>query len=143
MSRIVFGWFVFTVLLAVSCSTTKTAENRSNDQKVINGDGTTTVKGLQMGIPLEDYLRQVAGIVVSGEGVNAEVRIRGAVNSLNTNTSPLFVINGQAVSNNFSDIYSLVPVYDIARVSVLKGPSATGPYGVRGANGVIEIFTKK
>ena len=90
---------------------------------------------------LADYLRKVPGVNVQGNGNNAYVTIRG-VNSFNSGNTPLYVIDGQAVGNSYSQANNILNPTDIDYVRVLKGPDAA-IYGVRGANGVIEIVTKK
>lgn len=90
---------------------------------------------------LADFLRRVPGVSIRGSGENVFVRMRG-VNSFNTGVTPLYVIDGQAVGNSYSQANSMVDPRDIDYVKVLKGPE-TSSYGMRGANGVIEIYTKK
>jgi len=82
---------------------------------------------------------QVAGVTVSNDnspGGAAMVRIRG-FGSINAN-SPLYVVDDVPVTN----INTINPS-DIESVTVLKDPSTTAIYGVRGANGVVVIKTKK
>lgn len=90
---------------------------------------------------LADYLRQVPGVNVLGSGESASVTIRG-ISSFSMSNSPLFVIDGTAVGNSYNQANSAVDPRSIDYVRVLKGPDAS-IYGVRGANGVIEITTKK
>lgn len=76
-------------------------------------------------------------VVTSNQpGGSPTVRIRG-VGSFN-NTSPLFVVDGMFVDN----IDFLNP-NDIGEMSILKDASAAAIYGVRAANGVVIITTKK
>ena len=82
---------------------------------------------------------QVAGVTVqsSGEpGGFVNIKIRG-VNSF-ANNNPLFVIDGMIVDSP----YDFAPG-DIESMQVLKDASSAAIYGVRGANGVIIITTKK
>jgi Ca-activated chloride channel family protein len=65
--------------------------------------------------------------------------IRG-ISSLNTNSQPLYVINGK-ISD--SKAFSNLNPNTIESVSILKDASATAIYGNRGSNGVIIIKTKK
>lgn len=84
---------------------------------------------------------RVSGVQItqnqSQPGAIFSVRIRGT-NSINSSSSPLFVVDGYAGGNggdlNPSDILS---------IDVLKDASATAIYGSRGANGVIMITTKR
>jgi TonB-dependent SusC/RagA subfamily outer membrane receptor len=83
---------------------------------------------------------QVSGVTIGNDnspGGGAMVRIRG-IGSINAN-SPLYVVDGVPISGNINSINP----GDIASVSVLKDPSQTAMYGVRGANGVIVISTIK
>jgi TonB-linked SusC/RagA family outer membrane protein len=87
---------------------------------------------------------------VPGETVN--VRLRGA-NSINANNNPLYVVDGVFMSNGTLQTYdtgghSTSPIADlnpndIESISVLKDAEATVLYGVRGANGVVIITTKR
>jgi TonB-dependent starch-binding outer membrane protein SusC len=84
---------------------------------------------------------RVSGVQItqnqSQPGAVFSVRIRGT-NSINSSSSPLFVVDGYAGGNggdlNPSDILS---------IDVLKDASATAIYGSRGANGVVIITTKR
>ena len=86
---------------------------------------------------------RVAGVQVgssSGEpGSTANITIRGA-NSVNGDNSPLYVMDGFIVEN-FSP--NIIDQSDIESINILKDASATAIYGVRGANGVIIITTKR
>lgn len=83
-----------------------------------------------------DYLRgRVAGVEVGPDNTPSSIRIRG-VNSINSSTAPLIMVDGIE-----ADLGSINP-YDVYSVSVLKDSSAS-IYGVRGANGVILITTKQ
>jgi TonB-linked SusC/RagA family outer membrane protein len=84
---------------------------------------------------------QVAGVQVTGSGGPGDapvVIIRGAGSAGNSNSAPLYVIDGLWTDN----IRDLNP-NDIATLNVLKDASSTAIYGARGANGVIQITTKK
>lgn len=79
-----------------------------------------------------DYIRgQVPGVNV---GQNNTINIRG-YNTVNGSITPLFVVNNTAVNQ---ETFSNVIPTTIKSITVLKGPEAS-KYGVRGANGVIEV----
>jgi TonB-linked SusC/RagA family outer membrane protein len=86
----------------------------------------------------------VSGLQVSGEpGRNeATLRIRG-VATYGDNT-PLIVIDGveQSAEQAFAELNSIDP-NEILGVSILKDASSTAVYGIRAANGVIIITTKR
>ncbi len=103
---------------------------------------------------------KVAGLQVTGSpsgiGGSARVTIRGDA-SLNINgNSPLFIVDGTPINNNFvgssgsgtQDVdygngASEINPQDIESMNVLKGPAAAALYGSRAANGAIIITTKK
>lgn len=108
---------------------------------------------------------QVAGVQIQGTqssiGGSSRITIRGS-NSFLGDNQPLFVVDGVPIGNSdFSDnsqqrgfgtgstpydygnAISDINPSDIESMSVLKGAAATAIYGVRGANGVIVITTKK
>lgn len=84
-----------------------------------------------------DVLRgRVAGLQMTGTGDNTQMTIRGK-NSFSSKTEPLFILDGSEVS------FSLVNSLDIETIeSVEVSKTGTG-YGVRGANGVIIVKTRK
>lgn len=80
-----------------------------------------------------------AGVqVVPTRGGGYSIRIRGS-SSFSSSTEPLLVVDGVALQT--SDLSGIDP-RDIERIDVLKDAAAS-IYGVRGANGVIEIRTKR
>jgi len=82
-----------------------------------------------------EYLQgRVPGLVVQKVGGSYKYSVRG-INSINSGTDPLFIVDGSAVN----DISFLNP-RDVKSVSVLKDASAS-IYGTRGACGVILITT--
>ncbi len=86
---------------------------------------------------------QVPGLTVlsnSGEpSAAAAMTIRGT-NSINSGTSPLYILDGIPISA--ADFNTINPA-DIESLSVLKDASSTSIYGARAANGVIVITTKR
>ncbi len=76
----------------------------------------------------------------SGEPSKAAVfQIRGT-NSINSGTSPLFILDGVPITS--SDFNAINPG-DIESINVLKDASSTSIYGARAANGVVVITTKR
>ena len=80
-------------------------------------------------------------------GSGSTIRIRGnrslpvTTTGSSPSNNPLYVVDGipLALENSIDDINPL----DIESIDVLKDASATAIYGSRGANGVIQITTKK
>ena len=83
-------------------------------------------------------------------GIGATTFIQG-LNSLNANAQPLVIVDGVILNQQydnkmlhsgfFNDILSGISPADIESVNVLR--NGTALYGMRGANGVIEIKTKR
>ena len=89
--------------------------------------------------PLSALQGKVAGVQVinSGKaGEDPEIRVRGT-NSIN-GYKPLYVVDGL-----FNDNINFLNPQDIESMEILKDPSSLAIFGVRGANGVIIITTKK
>ncbi len=88
-------------------------------------------------------------------GAGTSMRLRG-VSTINGNAEPLVVVDGNvfesdykkdfdfnnATEDKFAELLQINPE-DIEEVSVLKDASATAIWGSQGANGVIEIKTKR
>ena len=83
-------------------------------------------------------LQMIQGRIPGVQVVGDRVMIRG-VNTFYGNTEPLFLVDN--FPTDLAGVQSL-NVIDVERIEVLKGPSAA-IYGVRGANGVIAIFTRR
>lgn len=83
---------------------------------------------------------KVAGVQITNSGApgsGPEIRIRG-VGTVYGNANPLFVVDGI-----WYDDISFLNSNDIENISVLKDVSSESIYGIRAANGVILITTKK
>lgn len=89
--------------------------------------------------PVSSLQGKISGLSVvnSGQpGSEPDIRIRGTV-SINQ-TKPLYIVDGI-----FNDNINFVNPADIESMEVLKDPSSLAIFGVRGANGVIIVTTKK
>jgi TonB-dependent SusC/RagA subfamily outer membrane receptor len=94
--------------------------------------------------PLEKVLQgRVAGVTVSrSPDGGIAVRIRGAA-SIYGNSEPLYVLDGMPIHPGPNGSLTGINPSDIESIKVLKDAADTAMYGVRGANGVIVIKTKK
>jgi hypothetical protein len=79
---------------------------------------------------------QIPGLFISTGPRGLTANIRG-INSINSGTEPLIVIDGMTY-DSFAVVNSFLDVYSIQSIQVQKDG---GLYGVRGANGVIIITT--
>ena len=125
------------------------------DEVVVVGYGTQKSKDLTapiVNVKGEELSRQVAAnpmsalqgmvsgvqITQSGApGAGPSVKIRG-VGSIGDYANPLYVVDGA-----FMDNIDFLSSNDIESLTVLKDASAAAIYGVRAANGVILVTTKK
>ena len=72
-------------------------------------------------------------------GTPVSIQLRG-INTLSGGTQPLIMVDGvqmQSTSLNALDLSN------VERIEVVQGASAATIYGAQGANGVIQVFTKK
>lgn len=89
--------------------------------------------------PIASLQGKVPGLTISNTGragASPVVRIRG-INSTNS-ASPVYVVDGILHDN----IDFLNPA-DIETIDILRDPSSIAIYGLRGANGVIAVTSKK
>ncbi|MEO5589690.1 MAG: SusC/RagA family TonB-linked outer membrane protein [Gemmatimonadaceae bacterium] len=151
-------------------ATTVSSANAANAVTVITSENLNRVPAQTIDAALQG---KIPGAIVStnsgAPGGGTQVQLRG-VNTINSEFSPIYVVDGVIVNNsaisnglnvitqasrsggvaNFASaqdqrvnrIADLNP-NDIESVQVLKGPSASSIYGSVGSNGVIVITTKK
>jgi TonB-linked SusC/RagA family outer membrane protein len=141
----------FTVIL--------TTDSKSLSEVVVTGTGVATSRK-KLGISVESVsadklppaptasidqalVGKIPGAQISSTSGNpgdpVNIMLRG-VNTLNGGTLPLILMDGVEVKG--TDINSL-DLSNIERVEVVQGAASASMYGAQGANGVIQIFTKK
>ena len=129
--------------------------NKQLDQVVVVGYGTqrkidvtgsvAQVKGDDISKqastnPISALQGKVAGVQITNSGApgaSPQIRIRG-LGTVYGDPNPLYVVDGVW----FNDISFLNPA-DIENISILKDASSESIYGIRAANGVVLITTKK
>ncbi|GGM90190.1 SusC/RagA family TonB-linked outer membrane protein [Dyadobacter beijingensis] len=136
---------------------TMVSDNKSLDEVIVVGFGTQkkiNATGAIATIGTKDLVQSpVANISNSlvgrmpglfatqsgGEPGNdgSKIRIRG-VGTFSGNTDPLTLVDGIQVDN-----YNNIDPNEIESVTILKDASSTAVYGIRGANGVLIITTKR
>ena len=101
--------------------------------------GSETIENLKPTRVEQALQGQVAGVNITAQsgapGAASNIRIRGI--STNGNNNPLILVDGSVIED-----LSVINPSDIESINVLKDATA-GIYGVRGANGVILITTKR
>ena len=93
-------------------------------------------------LTLLQLIQQLSGVTVRGSDTNAEIIVMVGNRFQMSSASPLFLLNGIAYSNDFQSIQNSINVFDVRSVEVYKTPSELSLYGIRGANGVINIIMK-
>jgi TonB-linked SusC/RagA family outer membrane protein len=136
-----------------------TQDTRAMSEVVVTGTGVATTKR-KLGISVEsisgDKLPQVPAATldqaiigkipgaqissVSGNpGDQVNIVLRG-INTVSRGTRPMILLDG--VSLPFEDL-NTIDMGQVERVEVVQGAASATIYGAQGANGVIQIFTKK
>src|SRR5205823_14606632 len=98
----------------------------------------------QPGQPIEQVLMgRFPGVMVTraADG-SVSVRIRGTT-SIRGSNEPLYVIDGVEIQPGLGGSLTGINPHDIATIEVVKDPAGEAMYGVRGANGVIIVKTKR
>ncbi|WP_259066538.1 SusC/RagA family TonB-linked outer membrane protein [Mucilaginibacter sp. X4EP1] len=72
-------------------------------------------------------------------GAKANIVLRG-INTVQGGTTPMYLVDG--VQSAITDISQLDPA-SVDHIEVVQGAAASTIYGAQGANGVVQIFTKK
>ncbi|RZK42219.1 MAG: TonB-dependent receptor [Pedobacter sp.] len=158
-STLVFGFLGFLTQEIVVGGQTKIdvtlkTDRQNLEQVVVVGYGTqkkqdvtgsiTSVKGEEIAKmpavhPMASLQGKVPGLTIANSGAaggRPVVRIRGIAST--NNTEPLYVVDGLIQEN----IDFLNPA-DIESIDLLRDASSSAIYGLRGANGVIAITTKR
>ncbi len=92
---------------------------------------------------MDQLLERLPGVqIVRRSGLSFHVRIRGA-RSVLSSEDPLLIVDGTPVQpTQFAETIGSISPGDVASIDILRDGSAA-IYGVRGANGVILIQTKR
>jgi outer membrane cobalamin receptor len=139
--------FVIILLLIISgCATSSTSQK-----------STAGIDGIE-NMTLEDHLRRINGVQITGSGDYAKVMLRPrgfsgvsrgatadrkgeyAVGDSNRR-QPLFVVDGQKAGRDFPNVAQMFSEGEIKSVRLLPESEAS-QYGSEGGYGVIEIVTK-
>lgn len=132
---------------------------RSLSEVVVTGVGVATSKkkiafavesvniANQTKVPTGDVGQQLVGQIAGAQisstngspGAPLNILLRG-INSINRSTNPMILIDGLQVGA--TDLNS-IDLNIIEKVEVVQGAAAATIYGAQGANGVIQLFTKK
>lgn len=137
---------VAALLVMTGCGTSSTSNKSSTE----GTDGTEYMT-------LEDHIRRLNGVQISGSGDYAKVMLRPrGISSASRGVSsssksdpglgdsdqrqPLFVVDGQKVGRDYPSVAEMFSEGEIKSVRLLPESEAS-QYGSQGGNGVIEIIT--
>lgn len=97
---------------------------------------------IDMGLALQGSVPGLSIINTGDLGSVPEIRIRGnsSLRKGNTTNEPLYVMDGQVIT---AETFYNLNSSDIQDIKVLKDAAACALYGVKAANGVLEITTKR
>ncbi len=133
--------------------------NRQLTEVVVTGSGVATSKA-KLGISVESVssknlpqaptasidqalVGKIPGAQISSvdgtPGARTNIVLRG-INTIQRGTSPMILVDG--VESRATDI-SLLDLSNVDHIEVVQGAASSTIYGAQGANGVIQIFTKK
>jgi TonB-linked SusC/RagA family outer membrane protein len=131
--------------VVVTAFATQRRVNVTGAISTVTGDNIVAVPVANISSALVGITPGLSAVTISGEPGQdaAQIAIRG-ISTYSGNTSPLIVIDGieQSDAQAMTVMNSLDP-NDILGISVLKDASSTAVYGIRAANGVVIITTKR
>lgn len=129
------------------------------NEVVVTGSGVATSKA-KLGISVEaisakaltsspqasidqGLVGQIPGAQISSvdgtPGAKTNIVLRG-INTVQGTTSPMILVDG--IESRTTDLSALDPA-SVDRIEVVEGSAASTIYGAQGANGVIQVFTKR
>jgi TonB-dependent starch-binding outer membrane protein SusC len=147
------------VAASAASSVSLATDVRAQNEIVVTGIGTATSKrssaiavesvnfNKQVKVATGDVGQQLVGQIAGAQisstngspGAQLNILLRG-INSINRSTSPIILLDGLQVGA--TDLNSL-DLNMIEKVEVIQGAAAASLYGAQGANGVIQLFSKK
>lgn len=126
---------LFSIILFTNCSSSK--DSNTSEFQSFREVETTNEK------TMAEILQKLSGVTVQGTGNNTTVRVN--VGSFHTSpiAEPLFLLNGVNYATNFQSVQNSINPNDVESAQVYKTPGELGRFGLRGANGVIDIKLKQ
>lgn len=152
-------WIISSLLYVAACSNNPAPAGAAAVQNVSVGYGSqdqASVTGAISSVTRDDMGSQrfatvvdmidgrVPGVQVLRRGNDVSLRVRGATSVYGSN-EPLIVVDGVPLSQYLSSGLALAAISpaEVERIDVLKDAGSTAIYGMRGANGVIVITTRR
>lgn len=131
--------FAIILLIQIGCYSSKSGTTLQDENK----EKFSVIKGNKMynpdpSIDLTQHLRKFSGVRVTGQGGSAQIFIRTQAKG---HSSVVFFVDGKQMYT-YQDAYGLVTGSMLEYIEVLKDASDVAFYGVRGAEGVVNIKTR-
>ena len=104
-----------------------------NEDQLKAVPGANALEGIQGKVSGVRFVPQSAA-----PGSEPAIRLRGAT-SISGRSDPLYIVDGVIARYGIADIAP----EDVERIEIIKGAAASSMYGSNGANGVVQIFTKR
>ena len=125
-------------MLLASCSASKSREG--NDPNVITKEEITETNAVNLN---ELIAKRVPGISITQTPDGRIVtRLRGR-STFTGDDAPLYVVDGFPTEPNSDGSLPGIFVTEIESIEVLKSPTETAQWGMRGAHGVILVKTRE
>ena len=121
-------------LLTVSCGSSKSASPKDdkNLEQTLDDENAAV-------LPLVTRIQKLPGVTLRG---GVPVFIKNSSGTSGRPPLPLYVVDGMIIGNSFRSVENIVQPVDVKSIRAITGSEAAF-YGARGANGVIEITTKR
>lgn len=154
------GYTPVTVPVSANAMNVKLTTNAKQlNEVVVTGSGVATSKA-KLGISVETVggknlpvtptasidqalVGKIPGAQISSvdgtPGAKTNILLRG-INTIQRGTSPMILVDG--VQSGATDI-NLLDLSNVDHIEIVQGAASSTIYGAQGANGVIQIFTKK
>ncbi|MDX1331997.1 MAG: TonB-dependent receptor plug domain-containing protein [Robiginitalea sp.] len=121
-------------MLTLSCGSSKSASPADDENLEQSLDDQNAAV-----LPLVTRIQKLPGVTLRG---GVPVFIRNSSSTSGRPPLPLYVVDGLVIGNSFRAVENIVQPVDVKSIRAITGSEASY-YGARGANGVIEITTKK
>ena len=129
------------IIVAAGCSS-RPSSKPAQEPHVSNAASDSQWAGQSVGRAEELLAGRFPGVEVYRAPGGIAIRIRGA-SSVYGSSEPLYVVDGMPIDPGPGGALVGINPADIEKIEVLKDAGSTAQWGVRGANGVILIKTKR
>lgn len=130
---------LFLILISVSMFGACTSSGNLQSGNIERGPD---VSEINTSLSLLDHFRKIPGLTVLYQESDVLILMRG-INSINGENNVLFVVDGIPIGTRYLHLTGVVDIHDVKDIKLLRGSMGSQFYGMRGANGVVELRTIK